>query len=752
MPLIAPRHPRQTLLFLALGVALGPGVAPANAEQATASAGPAAETTPHDHQPVDLHAVEVRSSPLPSTVDNLTRPVAVLTGEALDKVKASSIGETLGKVAGVQSSYFGPGVGRPIVRGFDGARVQVVSDGLGTGDVSTVSVDHAVSVEPFLADQIEVLKGPATLLYGSGAIGGAVNVIDGRIPEAATAEPLQGRAELRGGTVNDEKTGMVRVDGTSADGHLVFHFDGLHRETGDYDIPGYAESATLRAQEAAEHEEHGEHEEEGEEAYGTLPNSAVRTDAGAFGLSWVGDRGFIGASYSMFHTRYGVPGHSHEHGEEDHDHDPIAGDDDDHEEHEEEGPVRIDMDQRRSELRAGLDDAGVFSTLRLKAAHTEYTHTEYEGSEVGTVFNNTGDEARLEGVFKPWNGWNNAVGVQWGNRDFEAIGDEAFVPPSQSTDAGVFWIADRQFGPVKLELGARHDQNEIDVDNAVTAAPDRDFDTNSLSASMRWSITDDFSLSFGLDRAQRAPTAEELYSSGLHVATGSVEIGQPNLDVETANRAELGMHWHAGPVRLSASIYHVGFDDFIYQADTGIDDGGPVRVWTQDDAEFNGAEAEVNWTIADNSSGSWDLRVFGDVVRGELSGSGSRDIDVAVPHGDHDHDYTVELQRGGYLPRMAPSRLGGEINWARGGWRASLGAVRYADQDHVAANESSTPGYTLVDAHLAWHVDTSNGNAWEVFVDGSNLLDEEARVHTSFLKELAPLPGRGVAFGVRAFF
>jgi iron complex outermembrane receptor protein len=692
----------------------------------------------HDHQPTDLAGVEVKATPLVGTAEDLIRPVDVLAGERLDEVKANSLGETVSKLPGVQSSYFGPGVGRPIIRGFDGARVQVLSDGLGSGDVSTVSVDHAVSIEPFLADQIEVLKGPATLLYGSGAIGGAVNVVDGRIPEAVTDEPLQGRAELRGNTVNDEKTGMFRMDGTSASGNLVFHIDGLHRETGDYDIPGYPESRQLMEQE-------GETPDPSER--GTLPNSFVRTDSGALGVSWIGERGFLGVGASLFDTRYGVPAGAHEH-EADHTHEgeEVPA-------HEEEGPVTIGMTQHRYELRGGLDDLGVFKSLRAKVARTEYTHTEYEGEETGTVFDNTSTEARLELVHKPLFGWDGAVGLQWGQRDFEAIGEEAFVPPSKGKDAGLFWLGQRSFGPVKTEIGARLDQNSIDVNEAEAIGPDRDFHTASLSAAFKWDINEAYHLSFGLDRAQRAPTAEELYSNGLHVATSSIELGSPRMDEETANRAELGLHWHGGPFKASASIYHVKYDDFIYLADTGVvEDGNPVRLWTQDDARFNGAEAEVNWNFADNDSGAWNLRVFGDMVRAELTGSGSRQVGIEVPHGDHTHDYTVDLARGGNLPRIAPHRVGGEVRWELGSWRASLGATRYAKQDEVAEFETQTPGYTLVDAHLAWHRDGASGNAWEVFLDGSNLLDEEARVHTSFLKDVAPLPGRGVAFGVRAFF
>ena len=702
----------------------------------------AQEDARHD-EVKDLSAVVVRATPLPQTAEDLARPVEVLAGARLDEAKANSLGETVNRLPGVQSSYFGPGVGRPIIRGMDGARVQVLSDGLSSGDVSTVSVDHAVSIEPFLANQIEVLKGPSTLLYGSGAIGGAVNVVDGRIPEAATEDPFEGRAELRAGSVNSEKTGMVRVDGTSASGHFVFHADALHRETGDYDIPGYAESAAMRASEQEEGEEEG-HEEE-EEAHGVLPNSFVRTDSGALGVSYVGERGFLGVGASLFNTRYGVPGHAHEH--EEHEEGEVeAG-------AEEEGPVHILMDQRRSELRGGLNGLGAFDTLRVKLARNEYTHTEYEGQEVGTVFDNDSTEARVELAHRGWAGWDGAFGLQASDRDFRAIGDEAFVPASQSRDIGLFWMGRRSFGPVDLELGARHDRNSVDVDADEAIGPSRDFSATSLSASARWNLGEDLHLSFGLDRAQRSPTAEELYSNGLHVATQSFEFGNPDLDVETANRAEIGAHWHHGPIKIGASVYAVDYTDFVYLADTGVeDDGTPARVWNQGDARFTGAEAELQWTLLDNDTGQWSLRAFGDVVRGRLTGDGTREVAFSVPHDDHTHDYTAEIALSGNLPRIAPWRVGGELRWEGEHWRAGAGAVRYARQDNVADFESETAGYTLVNANVAWHLDTPGGNAWELFVDGSNLLDEEARPHTSFLKDLAPLPGRNISAGVRLFF
>ncbi|WP_425480859.1 TonB-dependent receptor domain-containing protein [Montanilutibacter psychrotolerans] len=734
--------PARLPICLALAAAL------ATALPMTAAAGAPAESTADQdaHRTVDLGSVEVRATPLPGTAEDLTRPVEVLAGEKLDEAKANSLGETVGKLPGVQSSYFGPGVGRPIVRGFDGARVQVLSDGLGSGDVSTVSVDHAVTIEPFLANQIEVLKGPATLLYGSGAIGGAVNVVDGRIPEQATTTPLEGRAELRAGTVNNERTGMLRLDGTSASGKLAFHFDALHRETGDYDIPGFAESAEHLAEE-------GETPDPSEA--GVLPNSALRTDSGALGLSWIGERGFVGVGYSLFNTRYGVPGHAHE----EHDHGGPIDDAD-----EEEAGVTIVMDQRRSELRGGLSDVGPFASARFKFAATDYTHTEFEGREVGTVFDNSSREARLELVHRPWGGWNGAFGLQWSDRDFVAIGDEAFVPATQGSDTGLFWIGERDLGPLKLELGARHDRLDVRATPEALAPQrrnDRKFEAQSLSASLRWNLNEAMHLSFGIDRAQRAPTAEELFSNGLHVATGRIEVGDDALAVETANRAEIGLHWHSDRIELGVSAYTVRYDDFIYLASlesrrtpgTVLTDGGSeVNLWTQNDARFNGMEAEATLHLADNDSGAWDLRVFGDIVRGKLDGTGSRDVALRVFHGDHTHSHDARLAGNGNLPRIAPARIGGELRWAAGPWRASLGAVRYLRQDDVAANEHESPGYTLVDAHLAWHRDGDGGNAFEVFVDGSNLLDEEARAHTSFLRDLAPLPGRGFAFGVRTFF
>lgn len=694
------------------------------------------------HEPTELPAVQVTASPLPGDAESQARPVEVLEGAALDRARAATLGETVSGLPGVQSTYFGPGVGRPVLRGLDGPRVQVLASGMGSLDASTVSADHASAVEPFLADQIEVLKGPATLLFGSGAIGGAVNVVDGRIARAVPERPLSGRAELRGNTVNGERTGMFRLDGVSG-GNLVLHVDGLLRDTGDYDIPGLARA----------HAGHGDdHEHDrGEEARGTLPNSAQQTRAGGVGATWLGGRGYLGLAASTYRSDYGIPPGAHVHAGDDHGHDHDH-DDDAHAHGDDHAPrVRIDLAQDRVELKGGVYAPTAFlERVDLHGAWSDYEHLELEDGLAGTRFASRGHDLRLQAVQRPLAGWRGAFGVQQGRVDFAAAGAEAFVPSTLTENLGLFVLQDRSFGPLKLELGARHDRVEV---TPAGAAPARRFGATNLSAAAIWRLAPALDLRFGLDRSERAPTREELYAAGLHVATGSIEIGDAGLDTERARRAELGLHAHGERFDLELAVYRSRFDDFIHLADTGIHEHDtPVRLWTQADAVFTGAEAEAVLHLADNATGAWDLRLFGDYVRGELDGSGSREVAFAVPHGDHFHRYRTELANDGNLPRIAPPRVGASLAWTLNGWRASLGAVRYQRQDDVAANEEPSPGYTLVDAHLAYRWDRGDGNSWEVFLDGTNLGDEEARPHTSLLRDYAPLPGRAVAFGVRVWF
>lgn len=634
-----------------------------------------AQTDPRHQQPTDLDAVLVRASPLPASVEDMTQPVEVLTGTRLDEAKGATLGDTVGKLPGVQSSNFGAGVGRPIIRGLDGARVAVVSDGMGTQDVSSLSQDHNVAIEPFLADQIEVLKGPATLLYGSGAIGGVVNVIDGRIAERALDETIKGRAELRWDSVANGPTGMVRVDAMTTE-QFVVHADAAVRRHNDYDTP-----------------------------LGRQPNSFVDTESAALGVSRVGDVGFAGIAVSRFNDRYGNPGEPG---------DPAEG----------EPGVSLDLEQSRIEAKAGYTRPfGIFTSLRGSIAKTEYEHTEFEGTEIGTLFVNDGTEARVELTHQVMGAWTGALGLQASERSFEAIGEEAFIPRTRTTAGGLFLMEQGKWVHLQLDLGARIDRVKSRPDDAETLT----FSPLSLSAGALWRFNDMWRLSVNLDRAERAPAEEELFADGPHVATGTFEIGDAGLRKERATQAEIGMHFHGQRFDAKASVYQTRFDGFIYLTDTGeIEDDLPVRQWVQADARFRGFEAEATAHLIDDGRNTLDLRVFGDQVR-------------------------ATLDAGGNLPRIAPGRFGADLRWDNGSWRASLGAIRTQRQDDVAVGETPTDGYTLVDSHVAYHWDRGD-TGWEVFLDGKNLTDAQARVHTSFLKDRVLLGGRGVALGVRVFF
>ncbi|MCG8433612.1 MAG: TonB-dependent receptor plug domain-containing protein, partial [Gammaproteobacteria bacterium] len=263
-----------------------------------------------------LEKLIVTASPFgdKSTLD-LAQPVTVISGDALDIIKSASIGETLGNQLGVNSTYFGPAAGRPVIRGLTGNRVRVQQDGIGSLDVSALSPDHAVGVEPLLIDSVEIIKGPATLLYGNGAFGGVVNLIDNRIPEDIPHESFHGAVEVRGDTAADERTVVARFDGGV--NKFAWHVDAFSRDTDDVEIPGFAESAAFRAAEEEEaHEEEEEGHDEEEEVSGTLENSDIDTEGGAAGITYITENGFIGISVSALNNNYGVPGHGHEEEEE----------------------------------------------------------------------------------------------------------------------------------------------------------------------------------------------------------------------------------------------------------------------------------------------------------------------------------------------------------------------------------------------------------------------------------------------------
>ncbi|HWR96766.1 MAG TPA: TonB-dependent receptor [Arenimonas sp.] len=661
-----------------------------------------------DTAPAELDRVQVTASPLRNGIDEIAKPITVLAGEELNRAKGATLGETVEGEAGVQSTFFGVGVGRPIIRGQEGSRVQVLANSMLTGDVSTISADHAVTLEPFLADQIETLRGPSVLLYGSGAIAGAVNVVDGRIPTENYSDAFGGRAELRYNANNDGYTGMGRLDGNFADNAFSWHVDVLTRDFDDYGIPGYAFSKGLIDEELAEGETLDEF------AKDSQPNSGLSTDSAAVGMTWFGEKSWLGASFSLYDTNYGIPPGAHAHEEVD----PDAG-------HEAPEYVRIDMSQTRFDLQGGIRDVGAFQDINLRLANTHYEHQELEGSETGTRFDSNTFEVRVEAVQNTWRGWDGAFGLQYVDNDFEAKGDEAFVPPTATVDWGFFMLQERAFGPFKLELGGRYDHVSVSPD--VAAGSERNFDLGSFSIGGIWKLNGLFHVTVNLDSAQRAPTAEELFAFGPHIATGLFEIGDADLGKETANGGDLGLHFHTDRFEASVSVFRTEYKDFTYLQQNGetLDDL-PVALWVQTDATFKGWEAQASWDFLENRSGLWTLNLIADRV------------DANQANGDN-------------LPRIAPARAGADIAWRLGGWTAGIGITHVSAQNDVAPDESRTAGYDDIDANLAYTWN-SGGTDMELFLIGTNLGNEEARVATSYLKDFAPLPGRTLEAGFRMYF
>ena len=570
----------------------------------------------------------VTASPLERSVGETIIGTSVLDDEELQRRIANSIGETLRREPGVSSTFFGQGASRPIIRGLGGDRIRVLDAGIGSIDASATSPDHAVAVEPATAERIEIVRGTSMLLYGSSAAGGVVNVFNGRIPTERPEGGVDGALRIGQSTVDDgvEASGGFDVElGEFGDGALVFHGDGFYREADDYDIPGFAESARLRALEEAEEEEGEEHEEE-EEVFGVAENSAFETKGGSAGLSWVFDNGFFGISGTAIDTDYGVPGgHGHEEGEEE----------EEESEEEEEGGVTIDLRQRRLDLHSHIEgDFALFNKAKIRVGYADYEHTEIEPSgEVGTLFANEGWEGRIELVDKPMamlgGELNGAVGFQFRLRDFSAIGEEAFVPPTNSDQYGFFALKELSSGPWRFELGGRYERTTHEVEETGFS---RDFDGFSVSGGIGLKPTEN--LFFGVNgfRTERAPSTEELFSNGPHLATDQFEIGDPTLDEEVGRGVEATARYASDRFSLSINGFYTSYKDFIFETETGEEeDGLPVFQFVAEDAQFRGFEAEAE---------------------AELFRAGSFDV-----HGDAAVDYvraTTDSAGNENLPRIPP--------------------------------------------------------------------------------------------------
>lgn len=668
----------------------------------------ASEDAGHLH----LDDIVVTASPLARAADEISAPTSVLAAEALARRQQPTLGETLAGLPGVDATYFGPGASRPVIRGLGGDRVRVLTGGVGTLDASVVSPDHAVSLDPLLIERIEVVRGPAALLYGGGAIGGVVNVIDGRIPETLPAGPLTGRFEVRGDTAAGERAAAGVLAGAA--GKWAWRLDGFHRETDDIEIPGFAETAAL----LADHDE----AEEGPAAFGSLPNSATKTSGGAFGLSYINGKGHLGFSYTGFDSLYGVPGHEHGHAEEPEE----AEEEESHEE--EHGDVRIDLRQRRWDIHGEwLAPVGLLRAARFQLGLADYEHTELEGDEIGTRFTNDAHEGRLELLHEKIGDVEGALGWQFARSDFKAVGEEAFMPPSVTRNQAVFVYEELMRGDWTAQFGSRIERQKI-TPAAASGLPARRHTGETFTAGLIWRMSEAGSLAFSASANERAPNAQELYADGPHAGTGAYEVGDPALGVEKSRGLDLSYRHRRGVVTGEVSVFLNRFDGYIYQEATGAEeDGLPVLAFVQRDAKLCGAEAELVFHLHETKDSVADIRLFADSVRATNTSDNTP------------------------LPRTTPVRFGAGFDWERGPWSLSAEWRRVQRQDRLAPSETATAGHDLVGLAAAWRFDAGHAHG-ELFVQGRNLLDETARVHTSFLKDVAPLPGRSFTAGLRLKF
>ncbi len=646
---------------------------------------------------VHSQGITVTASGVARGLGEVVQPVDVLGGEDLVLRRQSTLGETLAQQPGVTASTYGQGSSRPVIRGLGSDRIRILENGLDTGDVSSIGPDHAVAMDPLAAEQIEVVRGPAAVLWGANAIGGVVNVLDGRVPDKPATAPVAAAVELEYGSNANKKSGAAKLDGGV--GHFAWHLDLYSRDQDDYSSP-------------AERPGH-----EGEPETGVVENSWADAKGATVGGSYVADRGFIGIALGGYETEYGIPGHHHHH----HDGETEPSKED----HEEEEPgVFAALEQRRVDLHGQLDDPfRGFSSLKLSAGLRDYNHQEMEGDELGTRFDNRWTEARLDFGNERFLGFTGTLGLQYVNREFAAAGEEAFVEPTDTTKVGAYIFEQTAVDPVGFQFGLRYDhQGSRSSDPEL---PDRDFRTWTASVGVVWDFLEHWGLTASLNRPERAPTPEELYADGPHAATGAYEIGDPDLDTEVGQGVEASLRVEYPRFEATISAFATRYSDFIYLAETGDEiDGLEVFQFSQDDAEFTGFELHGHFELLHTGANHLHLGFSYDQVNAEF-----RDDGEPLPR--------IPPRRG----RLALIFMGERLEARVEGWWVD-------DQTRVSEHESPTPGYAMLNASVSARI-FAGKTVHEFILRGRNLTDEAAYNHVSFLKFAAPLPGRDVALVYR---
>lgn len=660
-------------------------------------------------QATTLDTIRIKAHPLEQTSKDFAVADTVVDQKRLAQ-GAVTIGEALSGETGISSNQFGAGSSRPVIRGQDGPRIKILQNSSENIDVSTLSPDHAVTVDPALAKQVEVIRGPSTLLFGAGTVGGLVNVTDSKLPTAMPEKGYEGNVGLRYNTGSDEKLATAGVTLGLGD-QVALRVEGLKREANDYIAPDYV------------------HEGEKERR---VDNTFAKGQTVNVGLSWIYDRGFTGISYSNRQDQYGLPGHSHEYeschlhglslhcGEHDHDEDGHDHDDHDHDHAHEAGPW-IDLKSERYDVRTELDDpfAG-FKKLRAQASYTDYQHDEIEEDTIATRFKNKGYDGRLELVHNPLGAWEGVIGTQYGQQKLELTGEEAFLAPNTTKKWSVFALEHAQLNDVHVELAARADQQKIDIDDSSK----KDFDGSafSVSGAANWEFAPNYKLSLVTSHQERLPLAQELYADGGHFATNTYELGNDQLSKEKSNNVELGFHYDDNTFDYHVHVYHNWFDDYIYAQTLDRYKDFRLVQYAQDKAKFYGAEAEAGYQI----SPIYKLSVFGDYVRGKI---------------DNDN-----------APRVPAGRLGTKLNADFDDhWSGSAEYYHVFQQDKIAAYETDSQSYNMLNLGVAYSGNYSNVSDYRVFLNANNLLDDQVYQHASFLSTI-PQVGRNFSVGVNFSF
>jgi len=690
----------------------------------------------------EAERVVVSGGAIEQSETDKAQSVTILTEDNLKLQTAPTLGDTLSTQPGVGGSDFTAGASRPVIRGQADNRVRVLNNWTEVFDVSNISPDHAPSVSTLLSQSIEVVRGPATILFGSGAIGGVVNVTDNLIPVEQPVERISGEVDGRFDSADLERGGAMALT-LSPFRHFVIHAEGSILRTDDRSIPGFALDQRIRSELTPEQRHNNGF---GGNPFGTVPNTFVKTKDFGIGASYVWDKGYIGVSYNRYLSEYGVP---------------------DDPEVDEPGvpPERVHLNVRKDQynVRSSIvDPFPWFSVANLKFVYTDYKHDEIDNDTVGATFKTRGVDSRIELVHHPVGPLEGSIGSQVFYKELSVLGDEAFLQPNETLAVAGFIFEEVKLAPVRLQFGARveHDSLSIDSSNPELTSltspsqKNQDFLPISGAAGALYDFARDWQLTLNLAYSQRAPTSEELFARGPHDATFQFIIGDPNLDVEINRTVDLSLRRTAGRVTGFISGYYTSYDGFIDFNPTGqFEDGLQVFIYTPKNATFYGGEGRVDFHLLPleltRSNEASDEKSVKNVIMGgqETTQKNPNDLYLRL-QADYVH---AEDSSGEPLPRITPFRYGISLNYESEHWLASIEGWRVDAQNRVADFETPTPGYTFLNVSVGYKFQWGRTYNY-VYARGTNLLDAEARDHLSFLKEVLPLPGRSVVLGLRTTF